>query len=130
MADLQELLPDFDVKPYSRLMHSLRKNEFTLIDLISLDPAEIARKCPLPLLDVRQLTAAVTEHMQGNLDMLPLKHSTSSEILASMSDHNTNGDPSPTKNSAMFVKTLDSEIDELLGGGFPCGYVTEVVGER
>lgn len=130
MADLQELLPDFDVKPYFRLMHSLRKNEITLIDIISLDPAEIARKCPLPLLDVRQLTAAVTEHMQGNLDMLPLKHSTSSELLASTSDNKTDDHPSLAKNSAMFVKTLDSEIDKLLGGGFPGGYITEVVGER
>lgn len=130
MTDLEELLPDFDVKPFFRLMHSLRKNGITVMDLVTLDPAEIARKCPLPLLDVRQLSAAVIEYMQRDLSMLPPRHSTSSELLASTSCTKTNGHPSPAKNPAMFVKTLDSEIDEVLGGGFPCGYVTEVVGER
>lgn len=47
MIDLQELILDIDIKPLPRLMLSLRKTEVTLIDLISPDPAEIARKCPL-----------------------------------------------------------------------------------
>lgn len=130
MADLHETLPDFDVKPFFRLMHSLKKNEITVADLISLDPAEIARKCPLPLLDVRQLVAAVIQHTQRDLSMLPAERSTSSELIASTTDTRINSHPLPAKNQAMFIKTLDPEIDELLGGGFPCGYVTEVVGER
>ena len=130
MADLHESLPDFNVKPFSRLMHSLKKNEITVADLVSLDPAEIARKCPLPLLDVRQLVTAVVAHMQRDLDMLLTKQSTSSDLLASTKDTTVYGHPSPAKNQAIFIQTLDAEIDELLGGGFPCGYVTEIVGER
>ena len=132
MTDLRQSLPDFDVKPYSHLIHSLVKNDISVADLVSLEPTEIARKCPLPLLDVRRLVSAVVYSLQRDLDMIPIKQSTSSDVMApasqttaSRTTRSMNGSP-----AAMFIQTLDQDIDELLGGGFPCGYVTEVVGER
>lgn len=133
MTDLYQVLPDLDVKPYSHLIHSLVKNDITVADLISLEPAEIARKCPLPLLDVRRLVDAVVKSLQRDLNMLPKKQSTSSDLLAPTSqihaESNTAYVP-PTPPAAMFIRTVDDAIDAMLGGGFPCGYVTEVVGER
>jgi RecA/RadA recombinase len=70
--------------------------------------------------------------MQRELDMIPLKQSTSSDLLAPTTQ-STTGSKKPTAHQLMqpnFIKTLDPLIDELLAGGFPCGYVTEVVGER
>lgn len=132
MTDLRQMLPDFDVKPFSHLIHSLVKNDITVADLISLEATEIARKCPLPLLDVRRLVSAVIRTLQCDLGMIPTKQSTSSDLLAPTSQTNasrtTHAANSPP--AAMFIQTLDQDIDEFLGGGFPCGYVTEVVGER
>ncbi len=133
MSDLLDTLPDFDVKSYSHLLHSLEKNDVTTTDLVTLDPVEIARKCPLPLLDVRRLASDVIEALQKDLKMMPMKQSTSGELLAPSSDDK------PSSNSLSlqlrgqdmaFVKTLDPALDEQLGGGFPVGYVTEIVGER
>ncbi|ETN44235.1 uncharacterized protein HMPREF1541_10786 [Cyphellophora europaea CBS 101466] len=129
MCDLAQVLPDFNLKPYSHLLHSLEKNEFTVTDLVSLDPVEIARRCPLPLLDVRRLIADVIEWLQRDLNMLPPVHSISSDFLAPDMSSDSSVNPEPTRSQNMFVRTLDLEIDALLGGGFPAGYVTEVVGE-
>ena len=133
MSDLLEILPEFDLKPYSHLLHSLEKNDITVTDLITLDLVEIARKCPLPLLDVRRLVSDVIEALQKDLKMLPSKQSTSSELLASTSD----GKPPPNgaslklrRQELEYVKTLDPAIDKLLGGGFATGYVAEIAGER
>lgn len=130
MCDIPETLPDFNVSPFSHLIHSLRKNDFTVADLISLDPTEVARKCPLPLLDVRRLANALIAHMQKDLDMLPAAQSTSSDVLASTRQRATSDRATPRPSHALFIQTLDPDIDVLLGGGFPCGYVTEIVGER
>lgn len=133
MSDLQETLPDFDIKPYSHLIHSLKKNDVTVIDLVTLDPVEVARKCPLPLLDVRRLVSGVIAALQKDLKMLPTKQSTSSDLLGPTNDDktsSTNGKTGLQGQETMFVKTLDGAIDQLLGGGVAVGHVTEVVGER
>ena len=133
MSDLLDTLPDFDVKPYSHLLHSLEKNDVTVTDLITLDPVEIARKCPLPLLDVRRLASDVIEALQKDLKMMPAKQSTSSELLAPTSDDRASSNSFSLQlrgQDMTFVKTMDPALDQQLGGGFPVGYVTEVVGER
>lgn len=134
MSDLLDTLPDFDVKPYSHLLHSLEKNDVTVTDLVTLDPVEIARKCPLPLLDVRHLVSDVIEALQKDLKMLPSEPSTSSELLAPTSDNKPSSNTGKTLSlrgqEMAFVKTLDRAIDQLLGGGLATGYVTEIVGER
>ncbi len=129
MADLPEVLPSFDHRPYSHLLHSLRKNNILVSDLISLDPIQIAKRCPLPPLDVQRLVGNVIETLQKQLNIAPAQQSTSSELLAS-----TNR-PVLSKLEARrpelnCVSTLDDSIDHTLGGGFPAGYLTEIVGER
>jgi DNA repair protein RAD57 len=129
MSDLRDVLPDFNAKPYTHLLHSLEKNDITVTDLVSLDPVEIARKCPLPLLDLRRLVTDVVYALQKDLNMLAHKQSTSSDLLASTNDHKPAPKPSLGQD-LIFIKTLDPTIDKLLGGGLPIGYITEVVGER
>ena len=133
MSDLSETLPDFDLGPYQHLLHSLQKNEITVADLISLEPVEIARKCPLPLLDVRRLASSVIEHLQRDLHMIAHETSTSSELLASTSGHKDAGidvGSLARTEDPTFISTGDPRLDDVLGGGLPTGYITEVVGER
>lgn len=133
MSDLSETLPDFDLGPYQHLLHSLQKNEITVADLISLEPAEIARKCPLPLLDVRRLANSVVGHLQRDLHMIAHEPSTSSELLASASGHKGAGIDIGSLGQTeelTFISTGDTKLDDILGGGLPTGYITEVVGER
>ena len=133
MSDLSDNLPDFDLVPYQHLLHSLQKNEITVADLISLEPAEVARKCPLPLLDVRRLANSIVEHLQRNLHMIAHEPSTSSELLASTNGHKGAGIDIGTLAQTEvlnFISTGDPKLDDILGGGLPTGYITEVVGER
>ncbi|KEF51278.1 uncharacterized protein A1O9_12628 [Exophiala aquamarina CBS 119918] len=75
MSDILEVLPDFDTKPYSHLFYSLGKNNITINDLITGDPKEIARRCPLPSADVAKLCSDVIRFLQsdvrGNLRKKP-----------------------------------------------------------
>lgn len=126
MCDLSTV-PRLDLRPYSHLIHSLQKNDYTVADLLSLEPSEIARKCPLPLLDVRRLVAEVIRCLQIDAGMSSERQSTSSELLAST----TATTPEQASLSEVgYVKTLDPRIDEVLGGGFATGYISEIAGER
>jgi DNA repair protein RAD57 len=127
MSDLAIILPNFDVRPYYRLLHSLEKHEITVADLVSVEPTEIARKCPLPLLEVRRLIADIVQCLQSDLKMVPEKHLSSDSLLASTNDVKSKPE---TATKTAFIATTDSKIDDVLGGGFATGYVTEVVGER
>ena len=134
MCDLLDTLPNFDLKPYSHLLHSLEKNDITVTDRITLDPADIARRCPLPLLDVRRLVSDIIQALQKDLKMLPTKQSTSSELLAPPTSDDKQsskgGALAPGGQQLVYVKTLDPAIDKLLGGGFAAGYISEIAGER
>lgn len=133
MSDLADVLPDFDTHSFSHLLHSLQKNEVTVAELISLDPAEIARRCPLPLLDVRRLANTVIEHLQGDLKMIGVQAGTNDELLAPTTRNGLEvraNEPATGIDGLRFISTGDTDIDELLGGGLPASYITEVVGER
>ena len=128
MADLPDVLPSFDLRPYSHLLHSLRKNGILVSDLISLDPIQIAKRCPLPLLDVQRLVADVIEALQRSFKISNAQRSTSSVLLAPTTQL-AGAQAEPTRDTLPFVSTLDNTIDTVLGGGFPAGHVTEIVGE-
>ena len=133
MSNLSEILPDFNLGPFQHLLHSLQKNEITVADLLSLEPADVARKCPLPLLDIRHLANSVIEHLQRDLHMIAREPSTSSELLASTNGYQDAGSEAggmPQLEEPKFISTGDPKLDCLLGGGLPTGYITEVVGER
>ena len=129
MADLPEVLPSFDLRPYSHLLYSLRKNSILVSDLVSLDPIQIAKRCPLPLLDVQRLVGDVIEALQKQLNIAPARQSTSSELLAS-TNRVVLSEIEGLRPELNYVSTLDDSIDHALGGGFPAGYLTEIVGER
>ncbi|RMZ91178.1 hypothetical protein DV736_g1572, partial [Chaetothyriales sp. CBS 134916] len=128
MADLPEVLPDLDLCPYSHLLHSLQKNGIVVTDLITLDPLLIVKRCPLPLGDVRCLIRDVLYALQQQLHMAPPHHHQVNGILTST---NTPGakDTKSVEEQSGFVSTLDNALDSALGGGFPAGYLTEIVGE-
>jgi hypothetical protein len=131
MSDLAQVLPDFDVGPYSHLLHSLEKHDCTVADLVSIDPVDIARKCPLPLLDLRRLVLAVIQAIQSDLHILPEQQPTTSDLLGPTSDEQQlNPVQLTTSEDIGYIKTLEPDIDALLVGGLPVGYVSEIVGER
>jgi hypothetical protein len=129
MADLRDVLPSLDIRPYSHLLHSLRKNEIMVADLLSMDAIQVAKRCPLPLLDVQRLMADVIAALQVEAKIEKRHQSTSSELLASTAAPATQKRP-PIQADLRFVSTLDARIDVALGGGFAVGHVSEVVGER
>ncbi len=134
MADLIDILPDFDLSPWRHLTYSLEKKNVLTAELISLDPVEIARKCPLPLKEVRRFAAAVTEALKADLGHRSMPPSPypqfqydGSEPLRKRARRARSEKP---LNEVRYVRTLDPRIDECLGGGFPTGSICEVVGER
>lgn len=153
MSDILEVLPDFDTKPYSHLFYSLGKNNITVVDLVTGDPKEIARRCPLPSADVTKLCADVVRSLQvdvhGRLKKKPRK--THPQVVPvskeknHAEDHESQGkkEVKDTSSGAKVdvrlqaklnsplssVKTLDPVLDEALGGGFRPGHISEIVGE-
>lgn len=131
MTDLLYTIPDFPTKHYTHLLPSLEKNLITTTDLLTLDALDIAKRAHLPLLDVRRLKEHVLATLQGQLGL-------TSELSSKFED---TGEGKPgygalSKNGHELVKiggcisTLDSALDEALGGGVRTGYITEFTGER
>lgn len=122
MTDLSEVLPDFDLQPYRHLTHSLEKNHVSLSELISLDPIEIAKRCPLPLGDLRAMIQDIIKALQEDLGVKDATKSTGSGAWFKNKEDGAS--------QTVTVKTLDAKIDACLGGGILPGYLTEIVGER
>ncbi|KIW37888.1 uncharacterized protein PV06_09870 [Exophiala oligosperma] len=130
MSDLLEVLPNFDLKSHRHLLHSLEKNDITVADLISLDPIDIARKCPLPTTDVQRLVSDVVKALQEDVQGAVNKrwdvgHSGSLKETDALDKEE--GDE--VQGTEATVKTLDIDIDGALGGGLVPGHIIEVVGE-
>lgn len=136
MADLIDVLPNFDLAQWRHLTYSLEKKNISTAELIALDPVEIARKCPLPLTEVRRLAAAVLQALKADLAVK------SDSVKQSAKQRPSQNSP-PRKKACLesqnqpltarhppCVKTLDPRIDQWLGGGFPVGSICEIVGER
>lgn len=144
MADLIEVLPKFDLVPWRHLTYSLEKKNVLTAELISLDPIEIARRCPLPLGEVRRMVAAVLEALKTDLGYrltppLPPSLKGHGEPVRKkprleskeLQPEDVRPQPQVLRSEELrYVKTLDPRIDECLGGGFPAGSICEIVGER
>lgn len=132
MADVRDVLPSFDLQPWRHLTFSLEKKNVSTAELITQDPVEIARKCPLPPREVKRFAGAVIAALQK--DVL------CTVVVPRPSSREGDEEPprkksrleqtKPVKEEVNFVKTLDENIDQCLGGGFPAGSVCEIVGER
>lgn len=159
MSDLLEVLPDFNTKPFTHLLHSLEKNNISVVDLISLEPKEIARKCPLPPVDVQKLRQALVLALQNDLKTLVTKtRKRGSEaaqrgispppiLEAGRTDQETSPVGGATclggsgdmqlEHASKFhdperrlrLPVLDPRIDHALRGGFRPGHVSEIAGE-
>lgn len=133
MSDLFAVLPTFDVKPYSHLLHSLEKNNVTVAQLITLDLPEIVRRCPLPTVDVRRLVQDIVQALQQ--DVLQGVRKKRKVVLSATQDLG-DGETRPKEVQSIVaeqekqnISTLDTRLDRALNGGLRVGHVTEIVGE-
>ncbi|KAI7973515.1 hypothetical protein EIK77_004121 [Talaromyces pinophilus] len=137
--DLLTILPTFNTKPYTHILPPLERRHITTVDLITLDYLEIAKRAHVPPADVRRLCADVVVGLHGDLGY----HSSSVEVSTNDRKYNNgNGNEggelvAPEDGRRRLdlsrwstISTLDPALDELLGGGIPTGYLTEITGER
>ncbi|PLN84284.1 hypothetical protein BDW42DRAFT_183640 [Aspergillus taichungensis] len=126
-----EVLPDFPTRLHAHIIPPLERSHISTVDLITLDPLEIAKRAHVPPADVRRLTTQVVRalHHDIGFEDEPLFEEPPSSSL--------NADaplvPGPTTALDLSrwsaISTLDPALDALLGGGVPTGYLTEVTGE-
>ena len=129
MSDLLEFLPDFDLKPYTHLLHSLEKNNITVAQLISLDHVTIAKQCPLPSADVQKLVKDVVQALQRDaLQVVRKKHKITVEEPEEDEPSSKKAKPLPPKDVPK-ITTLDPRIDQALNAGIQPAQVLEIVGE-
>lgn len=132
--DLLSILPDFSTKSYSHILPPLERKHISTVDLITLDTLEIAKRAHVPPADVRRLSADVVAALHASLGLKDEKKEnerrkedqTDSETEKIDNSRNNRLDLSRWST----ISTLDATLDELLGGGIPTGYLTEVTGER
>jgi DNA repair protein RAD57 len=124
MTDLLQVLPDLDAKPYTHLLPSLDKALITTNDLLTLEPADVAKRAQLPAGELRKLADAVIAALQQQLGLGGDEAVGNGFLSASPN-------PATDDNDAWTcISTLDEKLDAALGGGIPRGYLVEVTGER
>jgi DNA repair protein RAD57 len=133
MTDLLSTLPDFSTAAYTHLIPSFEKNGITVADLLTLDPIEIVKRCPLPLLDVRQFVKDVIRALQKDVGIRDASYTTGDDLWAQQDQQEVSRPVQACRHTMgrwSAISTLDDAMDMALGGGIPTGYVTEVTGER
>lgn len=119
MTDLSDVLPDFDLNPWRHLLFSLEKKGITVLELISDDHMQIARKCPLPPKEVARMAKAVLQAIHTQIGYI-------SSSISQQHSLRSVKDIRPTS----YISTTDAVLDTCLGGGFATSHITEIVGER
>ncbi|KNG81355.1 putative DNA repair protein (Rad57) [Aspergillus nomiae NRRL 13137] len=130
--DLLSVLPDFHTKPYAHILPPLERSKITTVDLITLDTLEIAKRAHVPPADVRRLCASVIKALHHDIGFEDIDQPASAEPSSSINDDLPITLGSTTKldlSQWSAISTLDTALDDLLGGGVPTSYVTEVTGE-
>jgi DNA repair protein RAD57 len=127
MTDLSIILPGFPTQEYVRLIPSLEKSLLTTTDLITLDAVDIAKRAQLPVLDIKRLCNAVLQELQCDLGLGKTIDAGNASEYSSSGLRKT-GDE--VIESWSTISTLDLNVDKILGGGIPTGYITEITGER
>lgn len=132
--DLLSILPNFPTKPYTHLVPSLERNRLTTVDLITLDTLEIAKRAHLPPADIRRFSTHVIEALHGDIGFERKNEPTEPDSSVSF-DGPIDIEPGARTGLRLddewdVISTLDEGIDELLDGGLPTGYLTEITGER
>jgi DNA repair protein RAD57 len=134
--DLLSVLPGFSTNGFLHIIPPLERRKVTTVDLITLDPLEIAKRARVPPADVRRLSSRVAEALHADIgfEQPKINPENSNEIPSSTLNPDTVLGLGPATKRAPLqwdtISTLDPAMDALLGGGIPTGYVTEVTGER
>ena len=134
MSDLSEVLPNFDLKPWKHMTFSLEKKGITTAELISRDVKLLAKTIPLPLREVERMATAITKALHEDLGFNtmpppPVPRRDGAEPPRKRQRTAPKQSKAQDK-KVQFITTLDTNIDQLLGGGIPAGFLTEIVGER
>jgi DNA repair protein RAD57 len=123
MTDLLQVLPDFESKPFSHLLPSLDRALVTTNDLLTLEPADVAKRAQLPAGELRKLADAVVAALHRQLGF-------GGEEPRGNASLSVPTRPEHSKTAWSCISTLDEELDAALGGGIPPGYLVEITGER
>jgi DNA repair protein RAD57 len=105
MTDLSTILPTFSTDGFTHLIAPLERAGITTSELLCAQPVDIAKKAQVPPSGVAKLVDALVKALHADLDRKPSQ------------------EWSP-------ISSLNSGLDEALGGGIPAGYLTEITGER
>ncbi|KAK2764306.1 DNA repair protein xrcc3 [Arachnomyces sp. PD_36] len=135
--DLLSILPDFPIGTYEHILPSLERNYITTTDLLTLDTIEIAKRTRVPLTDARQFTEHVIRALHEDVgfgqEQQEQRHSVEDTREPGITSAISPGEPTSFGKIDVSewncISTLDSALDDVLGGGIPTGYVTEITGE-
>ena len=140
MADLPQVLPNFDTKPYSFLLSALDRHRISTSDLLIRDTKDIAGRAKLPLPQLQKFIDDVTvalHRSSGLVDDRDGKGDVSgdgNEGDRGKEEKDASGGGSRIDPSAWTkwdtVGMLDERLDKALDGGFLTGYLSEITGER
>ncbi|KAI0205522.1 DNA repair protein RAD57 [Astrocystis sublimbata] len=130
MTDLAQVLPDFPVAQYARLLPAIERSQLSVTDLLTLEVPDIGKRTQLPLLDVKRLCNAVLAALHADLGVTDPDHGNGNgngngNREASLRQTGTELLARPWRS----ISTLDASLDAALGGGIPTGYITEITGE-
>ncbi|KAI1281773.1 DNA repair protein RAD57 [Xylaria sp. FL0933] len=146
MTDLSQVLPDFPVAPYARLLPAIEKSQLTVTDLLTLELPEIGKRTQLPLLDLKRLCNAILAALHADLRVGGADDSDGKgneqqkqkqKQNESRPEQSSSIGKSPLRQTGTellarpwhTISTLDASLDAALDGGVPTGYITEITGE-
>lgn len=136
MTDLLRVLPHFAIGQYASLIPTLEKHHVSTSELITLDVADVGKRTQLPLLNLKRLRDAVLAELHRDLgvggEQVPGQEGEKEkkpDTIGSASGHQLKHDFAALSAQWQTISTLDPDMDRVLGGGVPTGYVTEVTGE-
>lgn len=147
MSDLHVLLPDFpSIAKYNSLLTGLETHRVSLSELLTLDAAEIGKRTRLPLLDLQRLCDEIREQLlKKSANPAPKLRIKRKPRAGNGEADGTSERPEeepeepseavpisanlPPPGLTGRISTLDPALDAALGGGFPAGTLSEIVGE-
>lgn len=134
LMDLLSVLPGFQPRSYAHIIPPLERSKITLVDLITLDNLEIAKRAHVPPTDLRRLTTHVVKALHKDVGFEEACDADNVDEPNSSNNIEKSLIPGPSTKLDLSrwsaISTLDPALDELLNGGLPTGYLTEVTGER
>ncbi|KAH1935945.1 hypothetical protein KXV89_004907 [Aspergillus fumigatus] len=133
LMDLLSVLPGFQTRSYAHIIPPLERSKITLVDLITLDNLEIAKRAHVPPTDLRRLTTHVVKALHKDVGFEEACDADNVDEPSSSNNIEKSLIPGPSTKLDLSrwsaISTLDPALDELLNGGLPTGYLTEVTGE-